>query len=76
VLDYPPSTVGQLSRCQPIYEELPGWEAPTNDCRTFSQLPHNAQGYVRRVEKLLECPVDLVSVGAVRDEAITIRPIL
>ncbi|MBI2866652.1 MAG: adenylosuccinate synthase, partial [Chloroflexi bacterium] len=64
VLDYPPVSVGLLAHCLPVYEELPGWLSSTGDCRTFNQLPRAAQDYLRRLEELLDVPIDLVSVGA------------
>ena len=59
----------------PVYEELPGWESPTTDVRSFDDLPPQAQAFIRRVETLLECQVDLISVGPAREQAIIVNPI-
>jgi adenylosuccinate synthase len=72
--DYPPASAGLLARCQPIYEELPGWESPTAEIRRFEDLPPNARAYVQRVERLIECPVSMISVGPGRDQTIMVRP--
>lgn len=64
-----------LDRVRPIYEELPGWQRSTTEVRTFDDLPPQAQAFVRRVEKLLECPVDLISVGPAREQAVIVNPI-
>jgi adenylosuccinate synthase len=71
-----PASASMLSRCRPIYEELPGWTDATSEVRSFDGLPHQAQAFVRRVEALLGCPVDLISVGPEREQAIIVNPIL
>ena len=43
---------------------------------TFDDLPTQAQAFVRRVEQLISCPVDLISVGPAREQAIIVNPIL
>lgn len=75
VLDTFPSRESVLDRVKPIYEELPGWRKPTTGVRTFDDLPEQAQAFIKRVEKLLECPVDLISVGPEREQAIIVNPI-
>ncbi|MEO8539265.1 MAG: adenylosuccinate synthase [bacterium] len=70
-----PSRESTLDRITPIYEEMPGWEKPTTEVRTFDDLPPEAQSFIRRVETLLECPVDLISVGPSREQAVIVNPI-
>jgi adenylosuccinate synthase len=74
-INYFPASIAALERCQPVYEELPGWEKPTTDARTFRDLPLNARRYVQRLEELLGCPVSLISVGARREETIVRKAI-
>jgi len=69
-VDYFPASILELERCQPIYEELPGWESKTNDIRDFDKLPVNARKYVLRLEELLSRPVSLISVGKSREQTI------
>jgi adenylosuccinate synthase len=71
-----PASTTMLTGCRPVYETLPGWQEPTSDVRSFTDLPHAAQVYVRRIEELLGCPVDLVSVGPEREQAISVRQII
>ncbi|HEY8491887.1 MAG TPA: adenylosuccinate synthase, partial [Dehalococcoidia bacterium] len=75
ILETFPANPAVLARCTPVYEELPGWETPTSHARRFEDLPARAQGYVRRIEELIGVPVDLVSVGPERDQAIIVNPI-
>ena len=76
VLDSFPSSVATLEKCQPVYEELPGWEESTEQVLKYDQLPLKARNYMARLEELLSCPVSLVTVGPSREEAIEVRPIL
>ena len=70
-----PASQSTLEHCSPIYEELPGWQAPTTDVRNFDDLPPQAKAFVRRVEALLGTPVDLISVGPSREQAVIVNPI-
>ncbi|MGB2694894.1 MAG: adenylosuccinate synthase [Dehalococcoidia bacterium] len=63
-----PSTAAVLERAKPIYEEHAGWLQGTADVRHFGDLPKEAQSYVERIEELLGCPVEIVSVGPEREQ--------
>ncbi len=69
-----PASVEVLQQCEPIYEEMPGWQESTSGCRTYADLPQNARRYIERLEELLTCPVDVVSVGPGREQTIVRRP--
>ena len=71
----PPANPALLEKCQPVYEELLGWECPTSDIRSLKKLPPQAQAYVKKLEELIGCPVSLVSVGPAREQTIMVRPI-
>jgi adenylosuccinate synthase len=71
-----PSDIDILGKCQPVYEELPGWRVPINDIRHYKQLPVQARQYIARLEELLPCPVSIVSVGASRDQSIMVKKII
>jgi len=70
-----PSDSSILEKCQPVYEELPGWKTPTNDIHMLKKLPTQARCYISRLEELLSCPISLISVGAERERAIMARKI-
>ncbi len=69
----PPSDAEALSRCEPVYEELPGWKESTLGIREFRKLPANAQRYLERIEELTEARIDIISTGAERGETIILR---
>ncbi len=60
----------RLNSAKPVYEEMDGWKADISGCRTFAELPKNAQKYVRFLEEAVACRIRYVSVGAARDEYI------
>jgi len=58
---------------QPVYESLPGWSESTVGAKTLEELPENARAYIRRLEELLDTPVDIISTGPDRVETIVLR---
>ncbi|NQT33778.1 adenylosuccinate synthase [bacterium] len=61
-----------IEKCQPVYEELPGWQKDISDVRSFNQLPVEAQGYINRIQELTDIPVELISVGSDRSQTIRV----
>ena len=58
---------------KPIYETLPGWKTSTVGVTEYDKLPENAKAYIKRIEQLIECPVDIISTGPDRAETIVLR---
>jgi adenylosuccinate synthase len=73
VIDRPPFLVSRYSDCEPVYEEVPGWQASTVGITALDELPDEARSYLHRLEEILGIPVDLVSTGADRDQNIIIK---
>jgi len=71
-----PSDVAILEKCQPIYEELEGWEESISGIRNFDKLPAAARNYMSRLEDLLSCPISLVSIGPDRRQIISVKELL
>ncbi|ELU04184.1 hypothetical protein CAPTEDRAFT_19821 [Capitella teleta] len=65
-----PSSQEAFQGIEVEYLTLPGWQSPTDHCRKFSELPSNAQAYVRTIEKLLSVPVKWIGVGKDRSSVI------
>jgi len=72
VTDRFPAETWSLANVDPVYETLPGWEAPTGDVRKLEDLPANARAYLDRIEELTEAPVRWVSVGTRRSQIIPV----
>ncbi len=67
-MDYPPELTGDLARCVPIYEELPGWSNDLTNVRQFSDLPDAARRYVAYLEEKTGIPIEYISVGPGREQ--------
>ena len=72
VLEYPPALVEEWEQCEPIYEELPGWQQDITGCTTWEQLPENCRAYVKRFGEVIGCPVGSVGVGPDREQTISV----
>jgi adenylosuccinate synthase len=75
-LTRPPSNSTIVARCEPLYEELPGWQSDTSRLRRFKDLPPQARSYVRRLEELIACPINIISVGPRREQTIVAKEII
>ncbi|MEK7793420.1 MAG: adenylosuccinate synthase [Candidatus Hydrogenedentota bacterium] len=57
-----------LDRARPVYQEMEGWRTKIDHVRSFDDLPENAQKYVREIERLIEAPVKILSLGPKRED--------
>jgi adenylosuccinate synthase len=71
--DILPVGAEELSRCEPVYETLPGWKDTTFGIKALDELPANARSYLKRIEKICGVPVDMISTGPDRTETILLR---
>ncbi|MGO5444011.1 adenylosuccinate synthase [Faecalimonas sp. LCP19S3_D12] len=62
-----PSDIDSLNAAKPVYEYMKGFKCDISGCRTKEDLPKEALEYIQYIEKVIECPVKYVSVGAERD---------
>lgn len=65
--------IDNYKNLQPVYEELPGWKESTVGAKQVSDLPANAQAYIKYIEQVVEVPVDIISTGPDREETIILR---
>ena len=75
-MDRFPANTNLLARCQPIYQEMPGWDRPTASATKLSQLPENAIAYVRRIEELVGSQFQIISTGPSREETIVVQQVI
>ena len=66
-----PSDIGQLATCEPVYESMPGWSAPTKGIRRYDDLPEAARRYIARLEEVTGVPSAVISTGSERDDTIS-----
>jgi adenylosuccinate synthase len=62
-----------VADCEPIYEEIPGWRSSTVGAPTIDDLPAAARAYLRRIEEIVDVPVDMISTGPDRNQTIILR---
>ncbi|AJW45052.1 adenylosuccinate synthase [Ralstonia mannitolilytica] len=72
-VDILPRGSDAVARCQPIYEEFPGWNTSTFGLKEWNALPETAQAYLKRVEEVAGIPIAMISTGPDRDETILLR---
>jgi len=65
-----PASLAALKRATPVYEDLPGWSAPTRGIRKASDLPSQARHLIARIATLTEIQVAVVTTGPERDDTI------
>ena len=56
-----------LDKATPVIEYLDGWNEDISGCRSFADLPVNAQKYIAFIEEKVGQKMWLISVGAERD---------
>jgi adenylosuccinate synthase len=65
-----PVLVDRFAEVQPVYEDMPGWQASTVGATRLDDLPSNARAYLSRIEELVGVPVAIISTGADREQTI------
>ena len=68
-----PETYLEMNKLQPVYKVLKGWQSSTQKCKRFNDLPANAKKYIKNIEKLVECPVSMISTSPEREDTILIK---
>jgi adenylosuccinate synthase len=73
LLDMLPAGADAVGRCEPVYEDLPGWKSSTVGVRDLAALPVNARRYLDRLSQIAGVPIDMVSTGPDRLDTIVLR---
>jgi adenylosuccinate synthase len=69
----PPLGAEAFAECEPVYEELPGWQSSTVGIKVLADLPENARKYLDRIEAITNTPIAIVSTGPNRVETIVLQ---
>lgn len=72
-IDYMPASLKELAQCEPLYEEMPGWQTDISGIRKYADLPENARRYVERLSQISGVPLGIVSVGPGRTQTIILE---
>jgi adenylosuccinate synthase len=67
-----PASLTEYRNAKPIYETLPGWgNFPENIWdKGYDAMPQTLKNYIAFIEREVDCPVKIVSVGPQRHETI------
>jgi adenylosuccinate synthase len=76
-----PASLKVLEKCQPVYEEMDGWEDLTEEewreiaNKGYYSLPKELKDYLKRIEGLAGVPIYLISLGPERESTICLKEI-
>lgn len=59
-----------LWNCEPVYEEIEGWQESTAGIKRFDSLPDKAKAYIERIEDLIGVSIDIISTSQKREDTI------
>lgn len=69
-ISFIPASLEDFDNVEVLYEELPGWDDDISKAKTFEDLPENARNYVKKLEEILEVPINFIGIGVHRDDMI------
>lgn len=72
--DFPTDT-NDLLNVEPILEKFSGWKTDLTAVRTVADLPKKVTDYIHFIQKYLDCPVDIISVGPDREQTVWVKPL-
>ena len=67
-----PADMDMLKNGKPIYETCDGWMRDTTLVTKYKDLPENTKKYLKRLSKILNVKIGMVSVGSKREQAFRI----
>lgn len=67
-----PTSLVDLARCKPIYEEMPGWTEDLSAVHSIAEMPANAKAYLNRIVELSGVSLGMVAVGPGREQTIDV----
>ena len=70
VIDYPPATISDIEKCEPIYEVHQGWKQDLSGIRDYNDLPPLAKAYLDRLSELAGARIALVGIGPSREQTL------
>jgi adenylosuccinate synthase len=73
VIESMPASLKKLSQCQPVYEEMEGWQEDVSKVQSYQELPPACRAYLERLSQYVGAPLTLISVGAAREATIVLR---
>ena len=75
-IDFLPLNEDEQKILIPVYKSLPGWQSNTFGIKKFEDLPNKAVTFVKEIEKLVMCSIDIISTGPDRLHTIVLNKFL
>ena len=72
-LTEPPMATTSYPKCEPVYEDIDGWNSPTRGITSYGDLPLNARKYLKRLEEIVGVNIDIISTGPERESTIVLK---
>jgi len=69
--DHPLANISHYKHCEPVYEEMEGWQKEIGSARCWDDLPQRCRDYIVRISELIKAPIELVGTGPRRDQFVT-----
>lgn len=73
VINYFPIDYKTLDQVEPEYTTLPGWRSNLQGISKYDELPKEAKEYLDFIEKYLNVPIKIISIGSERSETIFVN---
>ena len=68
-----PMGAESFAESEPVYVDVPGWKTSTVGLTKYKELPENARAYLKKMEELMDVPVDIISTGPDRAQTIVLK---
>jgi adenylosuccinate synthase len=72
VINELPYDQAKFAECEPVYEELPGWEGDISEVKSIQELPQETIDYLNLIISNVRVPISLISVGPKREQHIKV----
>jgi len=69
-IDFFPADIEEVKKCKPVYKEFKGWGKIDTKSNKLTDLPKEAQEYIKFIEKETGVSIAVVSIGPGRTETI------
>ena len=68
-----PSSLRMQQECEPVYEEVKGWDDDITMVKDVSDLPKNAYRYIKLIEQLVGVEACMISLGNERSQTMMFK---
>ena len=72
IKEFPSSSLMQ-EECEPVYEEVKGWDEDISMVKDVSDLPKNAYRYIKLIEQLVGVDACMISLGNERSQTMMLH---